>query len=60
MKKTKVAKLKLNRETVRNLEDHQLGPVAGAFVKDDTGNCGSYTDCTGLGCNTYRCSFYCP
>jgi len=56
MKKTRVSKLTLNRETVRNLEPERLGQAVGGriFHRDETGGCG-----TGTGCNTYQCTFLC-
>ena len=67
MRTTRVSKLKLNSETLRNLAIGQLRQVMGGSETTRPGQCtpqddytGSRNGCgTGLGCNTYQCSFYC-
>lgn len=63
MRRARVSKLKLTRETLRNLRTEPLGQVLGGTesthanchdIQDYTGACG-----TGIGCNTYTCTFYC-
>jgi len=46
--KTKVAKIRLHRETVRNLVDHSLGQAAGGITAT-CGGCLTVT-CGGGGC----------
>jgi hypothetical protein len=62
MRKTRVSKLKLSRETVRNLQAGRLAQAVGGRIlnKDDTSNWGcTETGHTGTGCNTYQCTAYC-
>jgi hypothetical protein len=51
-------KLRLNRETLRNLTDSQARRVVGGTVSDINSNCVSCTDCPscGVSCNATDCT----
>jgi hypothetical protein len=63
MRSKRIPKLKLSRETLKNLTAAQLGQAVGGGSQRNPG-CVLYHDpsesCVdSIDCNTYQCSFYC-